>query len=136
MQRQGLLWVVSAFVFAGCASPSSSGTKPERGPDGTVAYFIQVETSEPCRIEVNEEYVGNSPMAVRVFADRDGTFHNFGSSDFILRVTPIQPGHPPQSKVFRTGGWFAQEDRVPGRVYFDLASPPERFSVDPPKPRY
>ena len=40
-----------------------------------------------------------------------------------------------QTKVFRTGGWFSQEDRIPKRIYFDMDQPSSGFSIDL-KPRY
>lgn len=88
-------------LLVGCASATPG---VERGPDGTVAYHVQVESSEPgARVEVNDDYVGTTPVKVRVWGDPDGTFHNFGSSDFVIRVFPAAEGHV-QTKVFRTGG--------------------------------
>ncbi len=123
------------LLLAGCAS---TGTKPEKGPDGTIAYYVEVESSEAgARVEVNEDHVGSTPIKIRIWGDEDGTFHNFGTSDFIIKVIPAREGHV-QTKVFRTGGWFAQEDRVPTRLYFDLKQKSEggSFTSEPGKPRY
>jgi hypothetical protein len=97
--------------------------KGEHGPDGTIAYYIQVESSAPARIEVNNDYLGDTPYKLKVFGDRDGTFHNFGSMEYVIKALPkdAAPGVFPQSKVFRTGGWFSQEDKIPTRVYFDMS---------------
>lgn len=131
--RFGLL-VTAVSMQCGCAT--NSGAR-EKGPDGTVAYSIHVESSEPgARIEINDDNVGVTPMDIKVFGDRDGTFHNFGSSDFVIRVHPVRQGQSVQAKIFRTGGWFAQEDRIPSRLYFDLNQKAESFSIDPVKPRY
>ena len=129
---------LAALILTGGGCASGSGNRPERGPDGTIAYPIRIEASEAgARVEVNDEYVGKTPIEIRVWGDPDGTFHNFGSSDYVIRVFPVRDGQTVQTKVFRTGGWFSQEDRVPGRLYFDLdQKSPGGFTVDPAKPRY
>lgn len=130
------LSALGLLLLAGCASPGDRTV--ERGPDGTVAYEITVESSEAgARVEVNDDFVGRTPLAVRVWGDPDGTFHNFGTSDFVIRVFPVREGQSPQSKLFRTGGWFSQEDRIPKRLYFDLDLKAQGgFTVEPGKPRY
>lgn len=108
-------------LWSGCAS--SSG-KVERGPGGTIGYSVEVESSTPgARIEVNDDYIGKTPLTLTIFGDRDGTFHNFGSKDYIIRAFPIATNQFIQTKVFRTGGWFSEEDRVPKRIYFDMEQP-------------
>ncbi|GDY22794.1 hypothetical protein LBMAG56_41410 [Verrucomicrobiota bacterium] len=126
----------AALLFTACAT--TPGPNTERGPAGTVAYYVKIESSEPgARVEVNSEFVGTTPLDVRVWGDRDGTFHNFGSSDFIIRVLPAREGQAAQTKTFRTGGWFSQEDQIPKRIFFDLNQKSQGgFTVDPPKPRY
>lgn len=107
--------------------------KPERGPDGTVAYLVQVETSEPgARIEANGEYIGTSPVTLKIFGDRDGTFHNFGRFDYTVTALPSHPGQFAQTKVFRTGGWFTPEDRVPRRIYFEMQLHPATTAAPTP----
>ncbi len=120
-------------VWSGCATDSSR--KTERGPDGTIGYSVQVESSAPgARIEVNDDYVGRTPLTVTIHGDKDGTFHNFGSKDYIIRAFPVATNQFVQTKVFRTGGWFSEEDRIPKRIYFDMEQPPG-LSIDL-KPRY
>src|SRR5882724_5803502 len=87
-----------ALIGGGCAG--NPGTQPERGPNGTIAYHVKIESSEPgARVEVNEEFVGVTPTEVRIWGDTDGTFHNFGASDFTIRVFPVRAGQSPQTKV-------------------------------------
>ena len=133
-----LLFLALLTAVAGCATSSRSDNNVERGPQGTIAYRVQVESSEPgARIEVNDEDVGRTPMDVRVWGDPDGTFHNFGATDFVIRVFPVREGQYVQTKVFRTGRWFSQEDRVPKKLYFDLDQKTQGgFTTDPGKPRY
>ena len=122
--------VAVAVVAIGCASAGV-----ERGPQGTIAYLVEIESSEPgARVEANGDYIGNTPTTLKIFGDKDGTFHNFGSSDYVIRVFPVKTNQFVQTRVFRTGGWFAQEDMIPKRLFFDLSERSETFSID--KPRY
>jgi len=115
--------MLAALILAGCAT---SGPKPEKGPEGTIAYLVEVESSEPgARIEVNNESVGKTPMTLKIFGDKDGTFHNFGSYEYRVTASPIRAGQQPQTKVFKTGGWFTSEDRVPKKIFFDFGALPE-----------
>jgi len=134
MKRIQSLAATIAFTtfIAGCAS---GPPRAEHGPQGTVAYMVQVESSEPgARIEVNSDFVGKTPMTLKIWGDKDGTFHNFGSQEYIIRVYPVSTNQFVQTKAFRTGGWFSQEDKIPSRLYFDLNEKSSGFSVDlPPK---
>jgi hypothetical protein len=121
------------FLLTGCASEPPN---VERGPNGTIAYFVQIESSEPgVKIEADNNYVGQTPLTLKIFGDKDGTFHNFGSSEYIIRAIPVNTNQYMQTKVFRTGGWFSQEDRIPTRIYFDMNQKTSGFSIDLP-PRY
>ena len=113
------------LAFAGCAT-TFTAEKPERGPNGTIAYLVEVESSEPgARIEANKEYTGRTPCTLKIFGDKDGTFHNFGSYHYTVTAYPIRPGHQPQTKDFRTGGWFTSEDRIPMKIFFDFGPVPQ-----------
>ncbi|MBI1178412.1 PEGA domain-containing protein [bacterium] len=109
-----LAGAVALLLTAGCASTPKGA---EKGPDGTIAYTIEIEASEPgARIEVDGDYVGKAPTTVKVFGDRDGTFHNFGSQEYVIKAYPVKPGQQVQTKVFHTGRWFDTEDRACLRV--------------------
>jgi hypothetical protein len=41
----------------------------------------------------------------------------------------------PQTKLFRTGGWFSEEDQIPNRIYFDMSQKETGFTIDL-KPQY
>lgn len=106
----------------------------ERGPDGTMAYAVQIEASEPgVPIEANGERIGNAPVTLKIFGDTDGTFHDFGSYYYIVRALPLHTNQFVQTAVFRTGRWFTPEDRIPRRIYFDMNQPP---SYAPSEPGY
>jgi hypothetical protein len=124
---------VALTFTSGCETTSQN---VEKGPGGTIAYLVQIESSEPgARIEANNDYVGKTPVTLKIFGDKDGTFHNFGSQEYVIRAFPANTNQFVQTKIFRTGGWFSQEDKIPSRIYFDLNQKSSGFSVDPP-PRY
>src|SRR5216683_6461182 len=115
---------LAAALLAGCATTDAQ--KPEKGPGGTIAYLVEVESSEPgSRVEANNEYVGKTPLTLKIFGDKDGTFHNFGSYHYIITAYAVRPGQQPQTKDFRTGGWFTAEDRIPKKMFFDFGPVPE-----------
>jgi hypothetical protein len=120
-----LLALTAAITLvAGCASsnspPRATLVPGESGPNGTVVYAVPVDASVPgARIQVNGTDVGVTPMVLKINGDRDGTFHNFGSYDFIVRAYPPDGGHS-LTKVFRTGALMAKEDRIPEKIYFDF----------------
>jgi hypothetical protein len=114
--------------LVGCGTPSNP--QAERGPNGTIAYNVTIDSSEPgASIEVNGESVGVTPMVLKIFGDRDGTFHNFGSYDFILQGYPPGKGRPSQNKIYHTGALMGQEDKIPGKIYFDFG--PKSNSTNP-----
>jgi hypothetical protein len=112
------LFILVAFA-TGCVT-DPPGT--EHGPDNTVPYNIRIEASEPdTKIEVNYKPVGIAPVTVKVFGDRDGTFHNFGSDEYIVRAYPANPNVFPQTKILRTGTMGVADDKIPEKIYFDLS---------------
>src|SRR3954469_17739504 len=117
LQQLRRVCVIAFLILAqGCAT-----TNKEKGPDGTIAYYVTIEASDPdVRIEVNEDNVGKAPMTLKIWGDKDGTFHNFGSSDYLIRAIPSGTNLFTQTKLFRTGGWFSQEDQIPKSLYFDM----------------
>jgi len=117
--KQGLFLLLGCFLFASCAS-SPPGS--ERGPQGTIAYYIQVESDPPgARVETNGEYVGNTPLTIKVFGDPDGTFHNFANQNKYT-ISATLPGQQTQTKTYGAGGWFAPEDMIPKKVLFTFSS--------------
>jgi hypothetical protein len=141
------VWHLPAFVGAilllsGCRTAPSG---VERGPHGTVAYDVLVEASPPgARIEANGKVVGNTPIHLKVFGDKDGTFHDFGSYYYAIRGLPMTTNQFVQTALFRTGRWFTPEDIIPQRIYFDMSvrpptAPAQRVYVIPgyaPPPYY
>lgn len=121
-----LLGVVS--LLAGCqtAAPDS-----ESGPDSTVAHYLRVESSVPgVSIETNSVYAGKTPLTLKIFGAAAGTFHNFGSPEYVLRALPLTTNQFAQTKVFRTGRRSAPGDSVPGLVFFDMSQPGSAVQID------
>jgi hypothetical protein len=117
--------IAAVVAFSGCESlPPDT----ERGPDGTVAYNTVIEASEPgARVEVNGEIIGNTPLTLKIFGDKDGTFHDFGSFEYVVRALPVTTNQFAQVRSFRTGRLFTPEDHIPQRIYFDMNQPPAQY---------
>jgi hypothetical protein len=121
----------AVFCAAGCAAPDSEFKTAERGPQGTVAYRVRVESNEPgVRIEVNHQYAGTTPLEVKIFGDKDGTFHCFDDPNYVVQAIPVKTGQLRHSKYFHTGDFFTGEDRIPKRIFFDMAQPEKSFAED------
>lgn len=124
-----LCWIVgltAAALLAGCESPPPPGV--ERGPHNTIAYDVLVEASPPgARIEAEGNNIGNTPCHIKIFGDRDGTFHDFGSYTYVVRAYPIASNQYPQIRVFGTGKGFQREDMIPKSIYFDMNQPPQGY---------
>jgi hypothetical protein len=124
--------LVMAVFLSGCKAPDAtvSETEPgkpkvEHGRNGTIAYYVEIEADEPgVKIEADNEFIGEAPVTLKIFGDPDGTFHNFGSYEYVIRALPTKPGHFMQVKTFKTGGWSTSEDRIPKRIYFDTRLQP------------
>jgi hypothetical protein len=114
--------IAAASLFSGCETVPPG---VERGPHGTIAYDVLIEASPPgAKVEANGQVVGDAPVHIKIFGDKDGTFHDFGSDYYIVRGLPITTNQYVQTRVFRTGRLFTPEDRVPQRIYFDMNTPP------------
>ena len=86
-----------------------------------MAYDVLIEASEPgARIEADGAVVGNTPLYLKIFGDPDGTFHDFGSYQYIVRALPLTTNQFAQIQAFGTGRGFQREDRIPQHVYFDM----------------
>jgi hypothetical protein len=114
--------IAAVLLMAGCGTPLPPGT--EQGPHGTIAYLVSIDASPPgARIEANGDAVGNTPVTIKVFANRDGTFHNFGADYYVIRAFPLVTNQYVQTRWFGTGRSGTQKSQVPGKVYFDMNQP-------------
>ncbi len=130
-------FVTALVLVAGCESVPPG---VERGPHGTIAYDVLIEASPPgARIEANGEVVGTTPLHLKIFGDKDGTFHDFGSYFYIVRALPVVTNQYVQARYFRTGRHFTPEDYVPKHIYFDMNTPqppPPSSPAGEPPPVY
>jgi hypothetical protein len=109
----------AAIFLAGCETVPPPGV--EAGPHGTIAYDVTIEASAPgAHILANGQDVGVTPLHLKIFGDKDGTFHDFGSSYYVIEATPVATNQFPQTRVFQTGHMMGPEDRIPQRIYFDM----------------
>jgi len=124
-----------ALLLAGCATPPPG---VERGPKGTIAYDVAVESSPPgARIEVNGQIVGNAPMHLKVFGDLNGKFYDFGWDYFVVRALPVATNQFVQARLFHTGHGLSSKDLIPARIEFDMTKPsPVYLAVWPPPAAY
>jgi hypothetical protein len=110
--------LAAAGLLTGCHTYPPGA---ERGPHGTMAYYVSVEASSPgAKIEANGEYVGETPVTIKIFGNTDGTFHDFGSYFYALRAYPLTTNQFVQTRWFRTGHDYTFKDMVPKRIYFDM----------------
>jgi hypothetical protein len=126
--------LAALVLVAGCESVPPGA---ERGPQGTIAYDVLIEASPPgARIEANGQPVGNTPVRIKIFGDKDGTFHDFGSYYYMVRALPLATNQFPQVRMFGTGRHFTHEDRVPDRIFFDMNQPMPANPPGYPYPNY
>ena len=127
--------VTALGLVAGCESVPPGA---EVGPHGTIAYNVPIEASEPgVPIHANNQFVGNTPLTLKIFGDKDGTFHDFGSYVYVIQALPIHTNQFVQTRVYGTGRYFSREDRIPDRIYFDMNQPPPPYpAYYPPPPGY
>ncbi len=120
MKLKSLFWVGLAVAGwgSGCESIPAG---VERGPHRTIAYDVLIEASEPgARIEAGGSALGNTPLHLKIFGDTDGTFHDFGSYEYVIRAFPLATNQFSPIRVFHTGRGFTPEDLIPRSIYFDM----------------
>jgi hypothetical protein len=119
--------VAVAVVLVSCSSTPAG----DKGADGTEAFYIQVQaSSDGVSIETNSVFAGKAPLTLRLFGDKDGTFHNFGTPQYVVRALPGSTNAFVPTQVFKTGNKSSPGDRIPGLIFFDMDSANGSFSVD------
>jgi hypothetical protein len=71
-----------------------------------------------------------APLSLKLFCDVPGTFHNFGSSEFMLQALPLGTNQFLQTKVFKTGKHSNPGERIPGLVFFNRNQPNSGLIID------
>jgi hypothetical protein len=75
------------------------------------------------RITVNGQEMGHTPLHIKVYGDRDGTFHDFGSYSCRIMAYPWDSNQFVQLRVFATNRNAGGGDPIPEAVHFDLDKP-------------
>lgn len=126
MRKTASLLIALTTAFATACKSTPEKPKADKGPDDTIPYLVEVDSSEPgARIEANNEYIGKTPLVLKIYGDEDGTFHNFGRYEYEVVASPVRAGQQQQRKVFKCGGWFTSEDKIPKKIFFDFGSSPD-----------
>jgi len=134
MKAKCILSLAAASLLMGCETVPE-GT--DRGPHGTVPYQVAIEASEPdVKIHANGQDVGTAPMTLKIYGDKDGTFHDFGSYEYIIQAFPNKTNQYVQTRVFQTGKMFTPEDKIPPQIYFDMNQQPPAYYPPPPSYYY
>ncbi len=108
----------AALFLMGCQTAPPG---VERGPHGTIAYDVLIEASPPgAKIEANGQVVGSTPLHLKIFGNKDGTFHNFGAPYYMIQALPMVTNQFVQIRPFRTGHHDRPEDYIPKQIYFDM----------------
>jgi len=123
MKAMGMLGLMLTLLLCvtGC---ETTPPDPNRGPHGTIPYDVLIDATPPgANIEADGQVVGQTPVHLTIYGDKDGTFHDFGSYYYIIRALPVATNQYVQTRVFRTGRLFTPEDHVPQRIDFDMNQP-------------
>ena len=121
---------ITGLLLSGCDTIPPGA---ERGPNGTMAYNVPITSTPPgVRIEANGEFVGTTPLTLKIFGDPDGTFHDFGSYEYVIQALPLETNQFVQTRVFRTGHLLTPEDYIPKQIHFDMYQPPPAYGSYPP----
>jgi len=90
-----------------------------------MAYNVPITSDPPgVRIQANGEDVGATPLTLKIFGDPDGTFHDFGSYEYVVQAMPNATNQFVQTAMYRTGHMLTPEDRIPRQIHFDMYQPP------------
>ena len=123
MKKSWFFWLIAAAagLLVGCVSTPPGA---EHGPQGTIAYDVLVEASPPgARIFANGADIGNAPVHLKIFAKKDGRFHDFGAPYYVVQAVPVTTNQFPQARYFLAASAAAHVDHVPKQIYFDMSHP-------------
>jgi len=111
------LFLLFPLLLTACASPYTPQSASPSPTPAPTTKMVQIISDPPgARIEVNDDYVGDTPLEIKV-AQHNGNFVN----DTTIRAIPIQQGEYVQSKYF--SGTFLPA-AIPSRILFDMGLQP------------
>lgn len=121
-------------VVTGCApldsdEPSYYVPQPSQqpaysAPNPTTATIQIISDPPGARIEVNDDYIGDAPCTVSVESYADYRFYE----NTKIEALPTKDGDYTQTKLFfgyaRMNNPYLQSDKIPQRIFFDMALEP------------
>lgn len=111
------LCLVMLILLTGCKK-RSDGVEVRKEKRERIHGYYEVEVlSEPpgARIEVNDDYVGDAPLTIRMKGNSDEEVKR----GYVIRALPIHPGHYVQTKFFHHYEYI-DSDTIPKRIFFDM----------------
>ena len=107
---------------------TSPPPQPSTPPPPQFRYQDMRVISQPpgARIELNNGYMGETPLSIKVPCSPDGRFLD----TVIVRALPTMEGHYSQTKVFSGGYTMIRNDQVPATIFFDMRLVPSNPSID------
>jgi hypothetical protein len=123
MARMILLLCVLGFV--GCSQQDGKGEpKVEKRQRCNGFYDVAVVSDPPgARIEVNDDYVGDAPITIKMKGDS----HERVEQRYIIRALPMQAGQYVQTKDFWYNPYGKKSNPpVPSRILFQMNLAPRK----------
>jgi hypothetical protein len=103
---------------------------------GSLPKFQIAIDSEPrgARIEVNREYIGETPLTYTVAGNGDRSFNGSWVQGPMIEFVATPPFAATNlyvhKKSFRPSAFFQQGDHIPEKMLFDLRRKPEVLMLD------
>ena len=105
---------------------------------GTLPRFSIAIDSDPqgARVEVNNEYIGQTPTTYSVAGNADRSFNGSWVQGSLIEFVATPPYDQTNlyvvKKVFRPSAFFQQGDHIPEKIFFDLRRKPEGLILELP----
>jgi len=133
-------FIAVSLLFGGCADkpappPRRVGYTPAAAerprPPAAATRAIQIISEPPgARIEMNGDYIGDTPCSVEVPSFADGRFRE----RTVIRAIPTRGGDYTQTKFFHGYAAFNNpylvSDRIPQRIFFNMSLGPANPEID------
>ena len=121
MKLKVIIIFITVLILGGCQT-TKNGIYPSYSNESSATKNFTVKIiSEPsgAKIEVNNNYVGKTPLTIKVEGWRDTqTFIR----KHIIVAHPVQAGGETQVKYFT--GWYQPDksygDKIPNTIYFNM----------------
>lgn len=122
------LFLLSAFIVAGCASTKPYAVRLESDPPGARVYLSLGATAN--QAAKNRTYLGTTPCTVTISGTRKGYFdipriayasdYVAGSATFVAEPPSGAEGQFVQTITYRGHTDYVDGDKIPQAVFFDM----------------